>query len=92
MRDFVTDDGRFSGRVLLKVDSACRDSTLGVRVIDYGNDEEWRNHVRFCDAPDDVSVDRVTDMLIENIFEDMELSWTRGLCRYIPGFAVYGLF
>jgi len=83
--DFITDCGRFAGRVLLKKDIFEGPQTLGVLITDRSNMEQWGNHARFYDTPEDTNLEYATEMLKDNVFRSMELSWARNLVRFIPG-------
>jgi len=61
------------------------DGVIGVKIYDRGNQEVWGNDVCFSgDSNSDSSTNRVYEMLVENIFESMELKWTERLGQFLP--------
>lgn len=87
-REFTTDDGRFTGQVLLKIANPISPyATLGIKITDNQNIEQWSNYVQMSDSllvTYNNIMDDVAELLKENVFCGMEMGWTRRLKEFLP--------
>jgi len=89
MSNFTTDCGRFKGEILMKTANPISPyATLGVNITDNQNFEQWGNYVQISHELSDMDhpefVDYAVEHLKENVFQSMEINWTKQLGRFLP--------